>query len=157
MGMDLRGGLGSMLSMPGKLPQRAKRLLSPAGEVPMIIFGKRHGTWSMSPILPFATAVLVKTISIISVMIGMIRVSTTSVPKRFRSTRPSQALVLLNNPLVRKASKALADRVLEEKRGEIDAALERAFDLAYSRSPTAPELEAVPRQPGACSAKRDGR
>ncbi len=79
-----------------------------------------------------------------------------SVPKRFRSTRPSQALVLLNNPLVRKASKALADRVLEEKRGEIDAALERAFNLAYSRSPTAPELEAAQRMLLSAEDDREG-
>lgn len=66
-----------------------------------------------------------------------------SVSKRFRSTRPSQALVLLNNPLVRAASTALADRVLEEKRGEMGAALERAFELAYSRKPSEQELEAA--------------
>jgi hypothetical protein len=64
-----------------------------------------------------------------------------SVSKRFRSTRPTQALVLLNNPLVRTTSKALADRVLEEKRGELDAALDRAYELAFSRKPTASELE----------------
>ena len=64
-----------------------------------------------------------------------------SVHKRFRSTRPTQALVLLNNPLVRKTSKALADRVLEEKGGELGAALERAYELAFSRKPTAQELE----------------
>jgi len=63
-----------------------------------------------------------------------------SVAKRFRSTRPSQALTLLNNPLVRTASKALADRALEEKRGEIDPALDRIFELAYSRAPTEREL-----------------
>jgi hypothetical protein len=64
-----------------------------------------------------------------------------SIAKRFRSTRPSQALVLLNNPLVRTASKALADRALEEKHGELDAALDRVFELAYARQPTARELE----------------
>ena len=63
--------------------------------------------------------------------------------KRFRSTRPTQALVLLNNPLVRKTSTALADRVLEEKGGELDAALERAYELTFSRKPTAQELEAA--------------
>ncbi len=66
-----------------------------------------------------------------------------SVSKRFRSTRPSQALVLLNNPLVRTASTALADRVLEEKRGEIDSALDRAFELAYSRKANPQELAAA--------------
>lgn len=66
-----------------------------------------------------------------------------SVGKRFRSTRPSQALVLLNNPLVRSASNALADRVLEEKRGDLDSALDRAFELAYSRKPTSEELAAA--------------
>jgi hypothetical protein len=66
-----------------------------------------------------------------------------SVAKRFRSTRPTQALVLLNNPLVRQVSTALADRALEEKNGEVDAALERAFELAYSREPSPQELEAA--------------
>ncbi len=66
-----------------------------------------------------------------------------SVAQRFRSTRPSQALVLLNNPLVRTASTALADRVLEEKHGEVDAALDRAFELAYSRKPRPQELQAA--------------
>ena len=66
-----------------------------------------------------------------------------SVAKRFRSTRPSQALVLLNNPLVRQASKALADRALEENRGELDPALDRVFELAYSRGPTQQELAAA--------------
>lgn len=64
-----------------------------------------------------------------------------SVSKRFRSTRPTQALVLLNNPLVRRTSKALADRALEEKRGDFDSALERAYELALSRQPTEQELE----------------
>jgi len=64
-----------------------------------------------------------------------------SVSKRFRSTRPTQALVLLNNPLVRQTSRALADRALEEKRGDLDAALERAYELALSRRPTPQELE----------------
>ncbi len=66
-----------------------------------------------------------------------------SVGKRFRSTRPSQALVLLNNPLVRSTSKALADRAFEETRGELDAALNRVFELAYSREPTDQELRAA--------------
>ncbi|NND03002.1 MAG: DUF1553 domain-containing protein, partial [Acidimicrobiia bacterium] len=64
-----------------------------------------------------------------------------SVGKRFRSTRPSQALVLLNNPLVRQASKALADRALEENQGELDPALDQVFELAYSRAPTERELK----------------
>ncbi|MDA0206756.1 MAG: PSD1 and planctomycete cytochrome C domain-containing protein [Acidobacteria bacterium] len=66
-----------------------------------------------------------------------------SVSKRFRSTRPSQALVLLNNPLVRSTSKALADRALEENRGQLDGALERVFELAYSRAATEQELAAA--------------
>ncbi len=66
-----------------------------------------------------------------------------SVSKRFRSTRPSQALVLLNNPLVRTTSKALADRALEENHGELEPALDRVFELAYSRQPTAQELAAA--------------
>ena len=79
-----------------------------------------------------------------------------SVSKRFRSTRPSQALVLLNNPLVRQASKALADRALEENRGELDPALDRVFELAYSRAPTERELEAARQMLNASDSEQEG-
>jgi hypothetical protein len=79
-----------------------------------------------------------------------------SVAKRFRSTRPTQALVLLNNPLVRQVSTALADRALEEKGGEVDAALERAFELAYSRKPTAQELDAARNLLSSAGDQKDG-
>ncbi len=61
--------------------------------------------------------------------------------QRFRSSLPSQSLALLNNPLVMRASKAFADQVLEQSRGDVDQALLRAFDAAYSRAPRHTEVE----------------
>ncbi|GAB4365122.1 MAG: PSD1 and planctomycete cytochrome C domain-containing protein [Bryobacter sp.] len=60
--------------------------------------------------------------------------------QRFRSTLPVQALALLNNPLVMRTSNAFAQRVLEEAKGNTEAAVERAFRLAYSRKPEPREI-----------------
>ena len=65
--------------------------------------------------------------------------------QRFRSALPTQSLALLNNPLAMRTSKAFAQQLLEQGQGNFDEALRRAFDLAYSRPPTAREL-AVARQ-----------
>lgn len=61
--------------------------------------------------------------------------------QRFRSALPSQSLALLNNPLVRRTSAAFTSQVLEQSGGNVDAALNLAFDAAYSRKPYAEELE----------------
>jgi hypothetical protein len=61
--------------------------------------------------------------------------------QRFRSALPSQALALLNNPLVRRTAAAFADQVLEQSAGNIDGALHLAFEAAYSRKPYAEELQ----------------
>jgi hypothetical protein len=61
--------------------------------------------------------------------------------QRFRSALPSQSLALLNNSLVRRTSLAFAGQVLEEGKGEIEAALRLAFERAYSRKPYAEELQ----------------
>ena len=61
--------------------------------------------------------------------------------QRFRSSLPSQSLALLNNPLVMRASSAFADQVMEQSRGDVEQALLRAFDAAYSRPPRTSEVE----------------
>ena len=62
-------------------------------------------------------------------------------PERFRSALPTQSLALLNNPLLMRTSNAFAQHVLEESKGNMDEALLRAFDEAYSRKPYPEELE----------------
>ncbi|MGD9720964.1 MAG: DUF1549 and DUF1553 domain-containing protein [Pirellulales bacterium] len=59
------------------------------------------------------------------------------------STVAPQALALLNNDFVHAQSAALADRVLGEGPGELTARIERAWQLALSRAPTADELAAA--------------
>jgi cytochrome c553 len=60
--------------------------------------------------------------------------------QRFRSTLPVQALALLNNPLMMRASTAFAQRVLEQAKGNTEDAVARAFRLAYSRQPESQEM-----------------
>ena len=61
--------------------------------------------------------------------------------QRFRSALPSQALALLNNSLIRRTSRAFAQQVLEQAKGNNDQALDLAFGAAYSRKPYPEELE----------------
>jgi cytochrome c553 len=61
--------------------------------------------------------------------------------QRFRSALPSQSLALLNNPLVRRTSAAFAGQILEQSGGDVDAALDLAFETAYSRKPYIEELQ----------------
>ena len=61
--------------------------------------------------------------------------------QRFRSALPAQSLALMNSPLVMRSSKAFVLQVLEQAKGNFDEALARAFEAAYSRQPTAEELE----------------
>jgi hypothetical protein len=61
--------------------------------------------------------------------------------ERFHSALPSQSLALLNNSLARRASLAFAQQTLEQSKGDLDEAIIRAFDLAYSRKPNPEELE----------------
>ncbi len=60
--------------------------------------------------------------------------------QRFRSALPIQSLALLNSPLVMRTTKAFASQLLEQAKGDPQAALERAFSAAYSRPATAGEL-----------------
>lgn len=60
--------------------------------------------------------------------------------QRFRSALPTQSLALLNGPLVLRTTKAWAAQLLEQTKGDADAAIRRAFDAAYNRPPTAREF-----------------
>ena len=60
--------------------------------------------------------------------------------QRFRSALPSQSLALLNNALVRRTSLAFTQQVLEQSKGNMDQALARVFETAYSRAPYPEEL-----------------
>ncbi len=65
--------------------------------------------------------------------------------QRFRSALPAQSLALMNGPLVMRASKAFAQQVLERSRNNFDEAIAYAFEAAYSRRASAPELEIAKR------------
>jgi cytochrome c553 len=76
--------------------------------------------------------------------------------QRFRSALPSQSLALLNNPLVRRTSTAFAAQVLEQSGGNIDKALNLAFDAAYSRKPYPEELELARKAIATSKEPKDG-
>ena len=61
-------------------------------------------------------------------------------PQRFRSSLPTQSLALLNSPMMMRATRAFADQILEQSRGDYDDALRRAFEAAYVRAPRPSEL-----------------
>jgi hypothetical protein len=61
--------------------------------------------------------------------------------QRFRASLPTQSLALLNNPLVFRTTRALAQQALERSNGNYDQAVKLAFDEAYSRPPSANEME----------------
>ncbi len=63
--------------------------------------------------------------------------------RRFRSVIPSQALILMNDPLVLEWSRALAARVLNDGGLSLDQQVDRAYRLALSRPPNTSEREAV--------------
>lgn len=60
--------------------------------------------------------------------------------QRFRSALPSQSLALMNNPLLLRTTKAFADQVLEQSRGDMEQALKTAVGAAYTRPATEREL-----------------
>src|SRR5262249_14350802 len=62
---------------------------------------------------------------------------------RFRSALPVQSLAMMNNPLVIQASKKLAGRIAREAGEGIDARVRRAYELVYSRPPSADELKVI--------------
>ncbi|SVC22894.1 uncharacterized protein METZ01_LOCUS275748, partial [marine metagenome] len=58
---------------------------------------------------------------------------------RATTTIASQALFLMNSPLTLRVTKALAKRLLDEKKWKDPQRMERLYQLAYHRSPTAME------------------
>ena len=58
---------------------------------------------------------------------------------RAATTIASQALFLMNSPLTLRVTKALAKRLLDEKKWKDPQRMERLYQLAYHRSPTAME------------------
>jgi mono/diheme cytochrome c family protein len=60
--------------------------------------------------------------------------------ERFRSALPAQSLAMLNNAIVARAAAAFASRVIEESRGDLEAAVTRAYEIAYLRKPDAEDL-----------------
>jgi hypothetical protein len=61
-------------------------------------------------------------------------------PQRFRSSLPTQSLALLNSPTMMRVTKAFADQVMEQSRGDSSQAVRLAFEAAYSRQPRESEL-----------------
>ncbi|MDP3069495.1 MAG: DUF1549 and DUF1553 domain-containing protein [Opitutaceae bacterium] len=59
--------------------------------------------------------------------------------QRLNTTVPTQALLMMNNDAVLARSADLADRILREAPGGLDAQLTRAFALALGRAPTSDE------------------
>jgi hypothetical protein len=64
------------------------------------------------------------------------------VGERMTTTVPAQSLFLMNNPFVIRQAEALAEKVLAGD-GDDDARLTRAYQLCYSRPPSAKELKAA--------------
>lgn len=64
-------------------------------------------------------------------------------PKRTSSTTALQALSLLNSPFLLQQSQAFADRVGQATSQSHEPQIQRAFELAYQRAPTAIELQAA--------------
>jgi hypothetical protein len=65
-----------------------------------------------------------------------------STPSRMVSTTPLQALFLLNDPLVHEQSKRIAERVVASG-NSLDQRIGSAFELLYSREPSAEEVSAA--------------
>ncbi len=65
----------------------------------------------------------------------------TNVPDRFESTVPLQSLSLMNNPFVLSAARRLAERLAREVPRKPRHRIERAFQIAFSRSPSDREIE----------------
>jgi cytochrome c553 len=62
--------------------------------------------------------------------------------KRNVTTVAPQALALLNDPFIRTRAGDFANRLLREAGGDPAAVIDRAYHLAFSRPPTAPERDA---------------
>jgi hypothetical protein len=60
--------------------------------------------------------------------------------RRDRSNTPLQALTLLNDPVFHECAQGLARRMLQDRPGDTDAALDYAFELCVGRNPNELEL-----------------
>ncbi|MCX6593884.1 MAG: PSD1 and planctomycete cytochrome C domain-containing protein [Acidobacteria bacterium] len=76
--------------------------------------------------------------------------------QRFRSALPSQSLALMNGPLVQRTTKAFADQVWEQSKGDADTAVRRAFEAAYNRPPSDRELSVAKRAMAAAAEPKEG-
>ncbi len=65
------------------------------------------------------------------------------VPARNVTTTALQSLTLLNNDFMLKQSRYFADRIQKEKPDDSTSQIDRAFQQAFGRSPTAPEAVAA--------------
>src|SRR5262249_11456215 len=66
-----------------------------------------------------------------------------NMPVRFRSALPAQALAMMNNSLVIRSSKILAERIGKEAGAGVDARVRRAYELVYSRLPRPEERKVI--------------
>jgi len=64
-----------------------------------------------------------------------------SLPRRATTVVAPQAMALMNNTHIRIAAQTFAQRVLKESNNDARAAIQRAYELALSRSPDADELD----------------
>jgi hypothetical protein len=64
-------------------------------------------------------------------------------PERTRSITPLQSLSLFNSPFVNRQAEFLAERVRAEAGGDPSAQIDRAFELALSRTPEQAEREVL--------------
>jgi hypothetical protein len=65
----------------------------------------------------------------------------TSCPRRLQTVVPAQALALLNSPLAREQADAFARRLVKECGADQEAAVARAWQLAFGRRPTRDETD----------------
>ena len=68
---------------------------------------------------------------------------TQSIGERIVTTVPTQALVLMNSPFVRRQSELFADRIHPAKGGDIESAVDRGYRAAFGRLPTPAERTAM--------------
>jgi hypothetical protein len=64
---------------------------------------------------------------------------TQSIGERVSTTVPTQALALMNSPFVRQQAEKLAIRIRTSDEEPLPAAVDRAYQIAFSRNPTDPE------------------
>jgi len=65
--------------------------------------------------------------------------------RRETTTTPLQALVLLNDPQFVEAARALAEQLLRQSEGDMDACIGGGFRLATGRQPTTAEVAVLRR------------